>query len=352
MDAALETLAWRSDASARQSGLRRFKRRELLRIAARDVVGLASIEATARELTYLAEACVEAAVRALEPTVPFAVIGMGRLGGYELSYASDIDVLFVYDGDKAEEFATAEATAVALMAEIGATTSEGQTFRIDAKLRPDGSKGSLTRSIDGYRQYYERSALTWEFQSLLRARPVAGDRGVGERFLALVEPFVYRDPFPLDAEREVRRIKARVERERIPPGEDPEFHLKLGRGGLTDIEFTAQLLQLQHGAAHPEVRTPATMEALSRLRDAGVLADADAAVLADAYRFCERARNARYLVTGQASDALPTGAPAARIARLLGYVSRPENELRDDYRRVTRRARKVVERLFYGQTGG
>jgi glutamate-ammonia-ligase adenylyltransferase len=349
MDAALETLRWRSDTSARQSGLRRFKRRELLRIAARDVVGLASIETTARELTDLADGCVEAAVRALEPRVPFAVIGMGRLGGHELSYASDIDVMFVYDGDTTADFATAEATATALLAEIGATTAEGQTFRIDANVRPEGKHGVLARSLDGYRQYYERMALTWEFQSLLRARPVAGDRDLGERFLALIEPFVYRDPFPPDAAREVRRIKARVERERIPPGEDPEFHLKLGRGGLTDIEFTVQLLQLEHGAAHPEVRTPATMEALTRLRDADLLSAEDAAVLADAYRFCERARNARYLITGQPNDALPTGVTAARLARLLGYVHRPENQLRADYRRVTRRARKVVERVFYGQ---
>ncbi len=347
MEAALETLRWRSDTEARRSGLRRFKRRELLRIAARDLVGLAPIETTASELAMLAEACVEAAVRALEPNVPFAVIGMGRLGGRELSYASDIDVLFVYDGTTAEEFARAEATATALMAEIGATTADGQTFRIDANLRPEGKQGSLARSLDGYRQYYERLALPWEFQSLLRARVVAGDRDVGERFLALAEPFVYRDPFPADAAREVRRIKARVERERIPPGEDPEFHLKLGRGALTDIEFTVQLLQLQHGATRPDVRTPATMEALTRLRTAGLIDVTDATVLADAYRFCERARNARYLVTGQPSDALPTGVAAGRLARLLGYEYRPENELRADYRRLTRRARKVVERVFY-----
>jgi glutamate-ammonia-ligase adenylyltransferase len=234
------------------------------------------------------------------------------------------------------------------MAEIGATTAEGQTFRIDANLRPEGKQGPLARSLDGYRQYYERWALTWELQSLLRARAVAGDLDVATRFLELVEPFVYRDPFPPDAAREVRRIKARVERERIPLGEDPEFHLKLGRGALTDVEFTVQLLQLEHGARHPEVRAPATMEALLRLRDAGVLDAESATVLGDAYRFCERARNARYLVTGQPSDALPAGPPAARIARLLGYGHRPETELRADYRRVTRRARRVVERIFYG----
>src|SRR5581483_738275 len=164
---ALDTLDWRADTGARRSGLRRFKRRELLRIAARDLVGLATIEATERELADLADACVVAALKSLSPEVPFAVIGMGRLGGRELSYASDIDVMFVYDGEHSSDFERAEATATALMAEIGATTAEGQTFRIDANLRPEGKRGPLARSLDGYRQYYERWVQTWELQSLL-----------------------------------------------------------------------------------------------------------------------------------------------------------------------------------------
>jgi len=349
MDVALETLQWRDDVTARRQGLRRFKRLQLLRIAARDILGLGFIEGTARELSDLAESCIQAALRALDPPLPFAVIGMGRLGGHELSYASDIDVLFVYGGTGAADFEVAERTATALMAEIGATTAEGQTFRIDANLRPEGKKGPLARSLDGYREYYDRWLMVWERQSLLRARPVAGDSDVGERFMKLVAPYVDRDPFPEEDAREVRRIKARVERERIPPGEDPQFHLKLGKGGLADVEFTVQLLQLQHGARHPEIRTPATMDALERLHGAGLLTGEDATLLADAYRFCERARNARFLVTSRPGDALPTGADAARVARLLGYVHRPESALRDDYRRVTRRARRVVERVFYGQ---
>jgi len=349
MDVALETLEWRADTRARRDGLRRFKRRELLRIAARDVLGLAPIDVTARELADLAEACVEAALRMLDPSLPFAVIGMGRLGGRELSYQSDIDVLFVYGGETRNDFAAADRIATDLMAEIGATTAEGQTFRIDANLRPEGKNGVLARSIGGYRKYYEEWALTWELQSLLRARPVAGDRELGRQFLELVEPFVYRDPFPPDAAREVRRIKARVERERIPPGDDPQFHLKLGRGALTDIEFTVQLLQLGHGAAHPEIRAAATTVALDRLRDAGLVAPDDADVLAEAYRFCERARNARFLVTGRPGDALPAGGDGVRLARLLGYVHNAEAAMRDDYRRVTRRSRKVVERVFFGR---
>ncbi len=347
--AALETLHWRADPGARRDGLRRFKRRELLRIAARDVLGLAPPDTTATELADLADACVEAALRGLEPSVAFSVIGMGRLGGRELSYASDIDVLFVYDSASPDDSAAAERLATGLMGEIGATTAEGQTFRIDANLRPEGKQGPLARSLESYRRYYERWALTWEVQSLTRVRPVAGDADLGARFAAMVLPFVYRDPFPLDEAREVRRIKARVERERIPPSEDAEFHFKLGRGGLTDIEFTVQLLQLEHGAQYPSVREPSTMRALAALRAGGLVDPEDADVLTDAYAFCERARNASYLVMGKGGDALPTGPPAARIARLLGYGRRPESELRDNFRRRTRRARRVVERLFYGR---
>jgi [glutamine synthetase] adenylyltransferase / [glutamine synthetase]-adenylyl-L-tyrosine phosphorylase len=350
VEEAFGTLRWRSTVEDRREGLRRFKRREVLRIAARDVLGFATIEVAERELAALADACVEAALRALGPPLPFAVMGMGRFGGAELSYASDLDVLFVYDGEDAADFRAAEGIAEQLMREIGGITPEGQTFRIDANLRPEGKQGPLARSLSGYAAYYERWALTWEFQALLKARPVAGEAEVAGRFAALIEPFVYRDPFPEEDVREVRRMKARIERERIPPNEDPRFHLKLGRGSLSDVEFTVQLLQLQHGAHHPEVRATSTIDALHRLRDAGLLERGDADALEDAYRFCERARNARYLLTGKPGDALPTdGREATRLARLMGYVHQPQASLRDDYRRVTRRARRVVERVFYGR---
>lgn len=346
----LETLEWRPGVEERRQGLRRFKRRHLLRIAARDLLGLADVASTEAELSALADACVEAALRSLEPPLPFAVIGMGRFGGGELSYASDIDVLFVFEGDGPSDFHAAEATATALMHEIGATTTEGQTFRIDADLRPEGKQGPLARSLDSYRAYYERYALTWEFQALVKARPVAGDPSLQARFAELVEPFVYRDPFPEEAVREVRRMKARIERERIPPGEDPQFHLKLGRGSLSDVEFTVQLLQLVHGAAYPEVRVGPTVEALGALTRAGLLDPDDARVLEESYRFCERARNLRYLLTGRPGDSLPAETEVAeRLGRMLGYLHRPQPSLREDYRRVTRRARKVVEQVFYGR---
>jgi len=253
VEEALDTLDWREDDATRRSGLRRFKRRHLLRIGARDVLGMASLDATGRELSSLADACVEAALRSLEPTLPFAVIGLGRLGGAELSYASDIDVIFVYEGTTAADFDAAERIATRLVRAIGDSTSEGRTFRIDTRLRPEGNQGPLARSLDGYESYLNGYAQTWELQALTKARFVAGDAGVADRYADLAQRFVYRDPFPEEWRREIRRMKARIERERIPPGEDPQFHLKLGRGSLSDVEFTVQLLQLVHGGEHPDV---------------------------------------------------------------------------------------------------
>ncbi|MFI5047984.1 MAG: bifunctional [glutamine synthetase] adenylyltransferase/[glutamine synthetase]-adenylyl-L-tyrosine phosphorylase, partial [Acidimicrobiia bacterium] len=348
---AMETLGWRREQTERKEGLRRFKRRELLRIASRDLLGLAPLETTERELTALADATLETALWSLEPSLPFAIVGLGRLGGAELSYASDVDVLFVYDGDRAADFDAAERVATTLIAEIGEHTPEGQTFAIDARLRPEGNQGPLARSLGGYARYYREWGLTWERQALVKARFVAGDPDVGERFCDLVDDVVYGTPFGDADAREVRRMKARIERERVPTGEDPQFHLKLGRGSLSDVEFCVQLLQLQHGGSQPSLRVPGTIDALARLRDDGLLAPDDADALEAAYRLCERARNALYLQTGRPADALPTDrAESERLARLLGYLHRPQSTLRDDYRRVTRRARRVVERVFYARS--
>lgn len=157
----------------------------------------------------------------------------------------------------------------------------------------------------------------------------------------LAGEFVWRRPLTAGEEREIRRLKARMERERIPRGEDPQFHLKLGRGSLSDIEWTVQLKQLQHG-----VRGTGTIPTLDRLRDEGWIEWDDARVLAEAYRFCERTRNRLFLVRGQAGDSLPT--QTDQLARLARSMDVTPAGLRDEYRRVTRRARAVMERLFYG----
>jgi glutamate-ammonia-ligase adenylyltransferase len=293
-------------------------------------------------LSGLADASVEAALAALDPPLPFAVVAMGRFGGAELSYASDLDVLFVYEGTTAEDFAVAEKTAEELLKFLNGVTPAARVYTIDAGLRPEGKDGPLARSLDGYRSYYERYGMVWERQALIRARPVAGDLDVGRRFLELVEPFVWGAPLTDADVREIRRMKARIERERMPSGQDPQFHLKLGRGSLSDVEFTTQLLQLQN-----EVRATGTMAALGRLGDSGALAAEDWGVLSEAYRFCERTRNRWFLVKGTPDDALPSQpGPLGHLARSLNTSPA---ELREGYRRVTRRARDVVERLFYGK---
>jgi glutamate-ammonia-ligase adenylyltransferase len=230
-----------------------------------------------------------------------------------------------------------------LLEVVNGRTPSARLYALDTSLRPEGKQGPPARSLDAYRTYYQRWAQTWERQALLRARPVAGDTDVAAALVETAEAFVWGRPFTDDDVREVRRMKARIERERIPPGDDPQFHLKLGRGSLSDVEWTVQLLQLRHG-----VRGTGTMQALVALREAGVVDDADAGVLADAYRFCERTRNRWFLVKGAPGDALPTR--KEHLDRLAHSLGTSAGELRDEYRRVTRRARTVVEQLFYGRT--
>ncbi|MGH9277724.1 MAG: bifunctional [glutamine synthetase] adenylyltransferase/[glutamine synthetase]-adenylyl-L-tyrosine phosphorylase [Acidimicrobiales bacterium] len=345
-DGAAAAVAWQSELDDRQRGLQRFRRREELRVAAADVLADPDDEevvvVTAAQLTTLAEASLHAALAVVDPPLPFAVIAMGRFGGAELSYASDLDLLLVYDGTTPDDFAAAEHVAETLLRFFGGKSPATQVYPLDLGLRPEGKDGPLARSLEGYRAYYERWVQTWELQSLIRARPVAGDPDLGRRFMELVEPHVWRHPLPEEDVREIRRMKARVERERIPPGEDPQFHLKLGRGSLSDIEWTAQLLQLRHG-----VRSTSTMAALDALHQAGHLSDEHRDVLAESYRFCERTRNRWFLIKGAPDNSLPQNPD--NLARLARSLDTSPTELRENYRRVTRRARHVVEQLFYGK---
>ena len=337
-------LGWRSNLGDRQRALRRWQRRNLLGIAARDVFGQADVGRVGADLTTLAEASLAAALRSLQPGVRFAVIALGRFAGEELAYTSDLDVVFVHDGDRAQDHEEALRVASGLLRFVAGDTPAQRIFKVDTGLRPEGRQGPLCRSLSGYASYFDRWALTWERQAMARARPVAGDADLGDQFMSLLDRVVWERPFTEDDEREVRRMKARVQRERLPPGEDPEFHFKLGRGSLSDIEWTVQLLQLRHG-----VRAPGTIDGLERLVAKEIVTPGEADVLRDAYRFCERTRNRWWLVGAdpQHPDSLPQSTDAAaRLARSLGTTAQV---LRDDYRRVTRRARRVVERLFYGQ---
>jgi glutamate-ammonia-ligase adenylyltransferase len=220
---------------------------------------------------------------------------------------------------------------------------------VDADLRPDGKSGPLVRTLAAYGSYYRQFSAVWEAQALLRARAAVGDPDLCERFTALIDPIRWPADGVGDAEvKEIRRIKARVDAERLPRGADPNTHFKLGRGGLADVEWTVQLLQLQHAAGVPELRTTRTVAALHAAAAADLMTAGDAAALADAWHFVSRARNAAFLVRGKAAESMPDQPrERAGVAALLGYGLGDSSRMVDDYLRVTRRARRVVERLFY-----
>ncbi len=221
---------------------------------------------------------------------------------------------------------------------------------IDADLRPEGKSGPLVRTLKSYEAYYRRWSLVWESQALLRAEPMAGDRELADRFIELVDPLRYpAEGLGEDAVREIRRLKARMESERLPRGADPTLHAKLGRGGLSDVEWTVQLMQMRHGWAEPGLRTTRTREALGAAHAAGLIGAEEAQTLDEAWVLATRVRNAVMLVRGRPGDTFPSDPrELAAVGRYLGYVPGHVGELVDDYRRVTRRARAVVDELFYG----
>jgi glutamate-ammonia-ligase adenylyltransferase len=206
------------------------------------------------------------------------------------------------------------------------------------------------RSLDAYAQYYQRWALGWEAQALLRADALVGDEALAKDFLAMAQPIRYPEEFSDDDAREIRRIKARVEAERLPQGADPTRHLKLGRGSLSDVEWAIQLLQLQHGHTFPDIRTPSTLGALAAMVEHGLVLAADASELRDAWLMASRVRTALTLFSGKTGDVLPVDRETLEgAARLMGYPPRSASVLEEDYLRATRHARAVFERLFYGK---
>jgi glutamate-ammonia-ligase adenylyltransferase len=354
---ALTLVAARNGREAQGEALERSAQQHLLWVASRDLVGITDHGGVGEDLTTVADALTTASFSVAVATVveqgftppPMAVIAMGKWGGGELNYASDLDALIVH-ASETDPHETAAALRVAenLVSISGRFVTGGLAWAVDLDLRPEGRRGPLTRSLDSYRAYYDRWAETWEFQSLIRARQVAGDPELGAAFLDLVEPLVYREVFGGDRVREVRAMKARIERERISATEDPEFHMKLGRGGMADVEWTVQLLQLRHGGRRPEVRRQATMAAIEELSATGTLEQEHAEALTAAYGFCARVRNRLFLQAGRPRDSLPADpAEATRLARSLGYVRHPRTTMREDYRRVTRRARRVLDEVFY-----
>ena len=342
--------------------VRALRRRELVRTAAADLLGLIGVRETGEALTTVAavtvSAALDAAVRKTErETGPLptrmCVVAMGRFGGHEMGYASDADVLFVHDPlpRADEQAATRAAQAVALaLRTLLAQPGPDPALQIDADLRPEGRQGPLVRTLASYRAYYRRWSLAWEAQALLRAEPVAGDTALGGRFTELADELRYPDGGLGDASvREIRRIKARIEAERMPRGIDPALHLKLGPGGLSDVEWVVQLIQLRNAHAVPALRTTRTLAGLEAAAHAGLIAAADARELSTAWLLAARIRDAVMLVRGRPADSVPSRqGELAGVARLLGYAPDASRDLVQDYRRAARRSRAVMERLFYG----
>lgn len=348
------------------AAMRSMRRRELFRIAVAEILHLAEPDQAGVALSDVARATLAGALEAAkaaaraehgdELPMTFAIIAMGRFGGGELGFSSDADVMFVYDpvpdADEVEANTAAFTVANTLRALLMAPTQD-PPLDVDADLRPEGKQGPLVRSLASYAAYYERWSAPWEAQALLRASFAAGDELLGARFMALIDPLRYPEDGISDAElREIRRLKARMESERLPRGADPTLHTKLGRGGLSDVEWVAQLLQMQHAHTVPGLRTPRTLEALTAAVAAGLLDARDDAALCTAWRTATAVRNSTMLVRGRALDQIPSDLKErAGVAHVLGYAPGTASALVDDYRRVTRRARQVFERVFYGVVG-
>ncbi len=339
------------------SAVRALRRRELLRLAMSAVVGDLSIEQLADGLTTISEVTIQATLRAVrrdvvppeDDALDFAVIAMGRFGGSELGFGSDADVMYVYEANGVDAQRAAQ---LALQIVHGLRRhSEDQRvpFELDADLRPEGRNGPLVRSLESYAEYYRRWSLSWEAQALLRARGVAGSVTLIGRFFELADSLRY----PVEADpqglREIKRIKARVENERLPQGQDPARHLKLGPGALSDVEWLVQLLQLQHAHRVPGMRTTSTTRALAAAVDEGLIPADSGRRLAEAWRLASRLRSANTLLSGQTSDILPVDRGRLDgIGRLLEYAPRSATAVEEDWMRASRQSRRVFEKLFYG----
>ena len=389
-------LSRHEDSADAMRAVRYLRRREILRIAMGDALNLLSVQQVCTGLATVDECTIGAALALAEreevnagerdeKTTPqksdapqhdsqdaagessedeqqnpllteITVIAMGRLGGAENGFGSDADVMFVHRPVEGagEEEAQAQANRIVnrlmqlIKQPVRPAIRAERPLEVDADLRPEGKQGAMVRSLDSYRAYYERWAETWEFQARLRARPIAGSEELGRAFIELIDPYRYPHEFTAEQAQQVRRMKARVEHERMPHGADRTRQLKLGRGGLSDVEWLVQLIQLQHAHKVEGLRTTSTLEALDAAVEANLVTAEDAEVLRDAWLLATKIRGGNVLRGVRQSDLLPTLRDALEaVARWSGYTPGNARQLEEDYLRVTRNARKVYERLFF-----
>ncbi|MDD5558378.1 bifunctional [glutamate--ammonia ligase]-adenylyl-L-tyrosine phosphorylase/[glutamate--ammonia-ligase] adenylyltransferase [Candidatus Methylomirabilis sp.] len=365
------------------TALRRFKMREILRIGIQDLLDNLDLTGVTQQLSLMADVVLHRAYeicraelvrrygepRCVGPSgdkvCGFVVIGMGKLGGEELNFSSDIDLLFIYEGEGETAGLTSPSGALigrvsnhefftrlgeGVIKAIGELTSEGRVFRVDMRLRPEGRAGALVYSLRGYELYYESWGQTWERMALIKARPVAGDPALGEAFLKLVEPFAYRRSLDYGAIGEIRAMKDRIN---AKVGRDQETfrHVKLGYGGIREIEFIVQTFQLLYGASDPWIREPNTLRALQRLADRGHVTVDEHATLAKAYTFLRTVEHRLQILHHLQTHTLPTDhGDLVQLARRLGYSPNrspdPALALREDYQRHIQAVRQMYDHLL------
>ncbi len=369
-------LAEAKDLEGRLDAMRRFKRGEVLRVAFNDLGGALDRPQVSAQLSDLAEVCFEAALRIEraeldarfgppgDPANPgatarFALLGMGKLGGREIDYHSDLDIIYVFDpqgetrggpgGKRITNFEYFVKLGQRIISIMTLRTAEGRLYEIDTRLRPSGNAGTLVTSLENFEQYHQRSAQIWERQALIRARFVAGDAELGRALEELARRFAYGpwDPAMLG---EIARIRARLEKEvaREKPG---RYNVKTGRGGLADVGFVVQALQLKHGARELEPRTQNTLAALAALRQAGHLGERDARDLEEGYRFLRTLEDRLRLLHDRSTSELETSGPdLEKLARRLGYEPTARRaagaQLLGEYRERAERIRGIYERIF------
>jgi glutamate-ammonia-ligase adenylyltransferase len=345
------------DAELAAASIRAIRRKETLRVAMGAALGIIDLERISQGLTDLTEsyliAIQEIATKFLiEKQGPLchelAIVAMGRFGGAELGFGSDADVMFVYRvlGDDVNK---AQAEAEILVSEIRRLSADQSLeFELDLDLRPEGKNGPIVRSIDSYAAYYKRWAGTWESQALLRARLISGEQAISSAFVELIDQYRYPEVIEQAAVVEIRRIKARVEVERLPQGADPKRHLKLGRGSISDVEWLVQLFQLKYASANPQIQTPHTLPALEQMEACGLINNSDARVLKEAWVLSSSIRSNAMLYLNKRTDVLPLDRQQLEgIARLNGYPRGGASSLEQDYLAATRRGRAVFEKLFF-----
>jgi len=362
--------------------LRSFKRKEILRIGVRDLLREASVEEILMELSDLANVLIQKSYeicdRALRERygapsyrdrsgrlvrVGFTILAMGKLGGGELNFSSDVDLLYLYAtrngktsgvrGDRDSRISNADyfrRLAQEVTAALNTMTGQGYVYRVDLRLRPEGEKGLIVQPLQGYRRYYATRGETWERLSLLKAWPAGGDRALGKQFLTRIIPFLYGKPFGERGVKEVGALKEKIN-EKIALSQQTTMHVKLGRGGIREIEFLVQALQVYFGAKHPAIRERNTLKALKKLARLHLLAEEDYRSLHEAYLFLRNVENKLQIVNDAQTHLLPPDPKGTRACALrLGYRDNPttsaEEQFERDYRAHTDRVHRLFRLLF------